>query len=70
MPPVERAGLRARAAVVARLPPRRESALAAMSANRTYPGYPAGYRPSDLGAPPPPEDLDARWLSGPRRSAG
>jgi hypothetical protein len=70
LPPVERAGLRARAAVVRRMPPRRGSALTAMSTNRTYPGYPAGYRPSDLGPPPPPPDLDARWLSGRRRSAG
>jgi hypothetical protein len=42
-------GLKLRAAVVAQLPPRRHSALARPRRNRTYPGYPAGYRPSDLG---------------------
>jgi len=62
LPPVERAALRARAGVVRLLPPRRTSVLAGASSNRTYPGYPEGYRPSDLGAPPPPADLDPRWL--------
>jgi hypothetical protein len=68
LPPVERAALRARAAVVRRLPPRRVSVLAQpASDNRTYPGYPEGYRPGDLGAPPPPADLDPAWLN-PRRA--
>lgn len=44
------AGLRARAAVVRHLPPRRWSRLARDPRNRSYPGYPDGYRPSDLGA--------------------
>jgi len=48
---LEHAGLRARAAVVRRLPPRRVSRLGQDKRNRTYPGYPNGYRPSDLGAP-------------------
>ena len=52
-----RAGLRARAAAVRTLlPPRTRSRLAADPRNRSYPGYPAGYRPSDLGAPVPPAD--------------
>jgi hypothetical protein len=55
-------GLRARAEVVRMLPPRRRSKLAEAPRNRSYPGYPNGYRPGDLGAPPPPADLDPRWL--------
>jgi hypothetical protein len=47
----ERAGLRTRArAVRALMPPRSRSRLAADPRNRTYPGYPVGYRPADLGA--------------------
>jgi hypothetical protein len=46
---VARGGLRARSAVVAVLPPRRVSRLGVDRRNRTYPGYPDGYRPSDLG---------------------
>jgi hypothetical protein len=57
----EVAGLRARAAVVRRLPPRRT--MVDQGGNRTYPGYPNGLRPGDLGAPPPPVDLDPRWLA-------
>jgi hypothetical protein len=57
----ERHALRARAAVVRHLPPRRTSKLARDPRNRTYPGYPSGYRPQDLGAPPPPADLADRW---------
>jgi len=68
VPPLAHAGLRARAAVVRRLPPRRTSGLAGLATNRTYPGYPAGYRPSDLGAPPPPDTLDERWRA-PRRGS-
>ena len=44
-----RLALRLRAAVVRRMPVRRELKLTS-TRNRTYPGYPRGYRPSDLGA--------------------
>jgi hypothetical protein len=47
---VTRAALQARAAVVRRLPPRMTNRLARDPGNRTYPGYPAGYRPANLGA--------------------
>ncbi|MEV0564158.1 oxygenase MpaB family protein [Dactylosporangium sp. NPDC050588] len=57
------ATLRARAAAVRLLlPPRRVSKLGTSPHNRTYPGYPTGYRPADLGAPAPPASLDERWL--------
>jgi hypothetical protein len=56
--PLARAALRARSAVVRPLPPRRRSKLAWEPRNRTYPGYPTGWTPADLGAPPPPADLD------------
>ena len=46
---VGRLALRVRAAVVRRMPVRRELKLT-RARNRTYPGYPDGYRPSDLGA--------------------
>jgi hypothetical protein len=46
---VGRLALRARALVVRRLPVRRSLKLT-RARNRTYPGYPDGYRPSDLGA--------------------
>ncbi|MGW0434539.1 oxygenase MpaB family protein [Micromonospora sp. NPDC003197] len=49
--------LRARAAVVRLLPPRTSSQLTQSPRNRTYPGYPNGYQPTDLGAPPAPPDL-------------
>ena len=52
-------GLGRRARVI---PPRKVSRLAQEARNRTYPGYPSGYGPRDLGAPEPPADLDARWL--------
>jgi hypothetical protein len=42
--------------------PRMISRLGQEAKNRTYPGYPTGYRPGDLGAPEPPADLDTRWL--------
>ncbi|MEV6343163.1 oxygenase MpaB family protein [Actinoplanes sp. NPDC051851] len=42
-------GLRARSRVVRLLPPRKTSTLAVQPGNRTYPGYPDGYHPSDLG---------------------
>jgi len=61
--------LRGRAAVVRRLPPRRTSKLVASGENRTYPGYPNGYTPSDLGAGPPPADLDPRFLARPRSAS-
>lgn len=51
-----RAGLRARAvAVRTLLPPRSSSRLAVDPRNRTYRGYPAGFRPADLGARPGPD---------------
>lgn len=43
------AGLRARSAVVRALPKRRTSTAADDPGNHTYPGYPVGYRPRDLG---------------------
>jgi hypothetical protein len=43
--------LKARAATVRLLPPRRTPRLTNDPKNRTYPGYPTGYRPADLGAP-------------------
>ncbi|MET8762291.1 oxygenase MpaB family protein [Lentzea sp. NPDC004782] len=46
---VGRLALRARALVVRRMPVRRSLKLT-RARNRTYPGYPDGYRPSDLGA--------------------
>jgi hypothetical protein len=49
---LEHRGLRARAAVVRLLPPRRVSRLTSAKRNRTYRGYPDGYRPRDLGAEP------------------
>lgn len=44
-------GLRLRARVVRLLPPRKTARLTADPRNRTYPGYPVGYRPRDLGTP-------------------
>ncbi|WP_033342544.1 oxygenase MpaB family protein [Catenuloplanes japonicus] len=62
-----RAGLRARARTVRWcLPARTVPVLAVAPANRTYPGYPSGYRPSDLGAPPPPADIPTHCLRPPR----
>jgi hypothetical protein len=61
-----RAALRARSAVVRLLPPRRRSTLAWEPRNRTYPGYPAGYTPAGLGAPPPPAGLDPGLLAARR----
>jgi hypothetical protein len=58
-------GLRARAAVVRLMPPRSTSKSTRAPRNRTYPGYPDGYQPADLGAPPPPADLDPKWLARP-----
>ncbi|QFZ17328.1 oxygenase MpaB family protein [Saccharothrix syringae] len=45
-----RTALRLRAGVVRRMPPRRTARLTNDPRNRTYPNYPTGYRPSDLGA--------------------
>ncbi|WNV88375.1 oxygenase MpaB family protein [Umezawaea sp. Da 62-37] len=61
-----KAALRARGEVVRLLPPRRRSRLAADPRNRTYPSYPNGYRPADLGAPPL-ADVDPTWLAPGRR---
>ena len=55
------AGLRARAAVVRFAPPRRRSVLGVSPRNRSYPGYPNGYRPADLGAPAPPAELPPQF---------
>lgn len=41
--------LRMRSALVRRLPKRRVSVSGGNASNRTYPGYPLGYRPRDLG---------------------
>lgn len=49
-------GLRTRAAVVRLLPPRTASKLTNAPHNRTYPGYPEGYQPADLGARLPSRD--------------
>ena len=46
------AALRARSAVVRWLPVRRREVGTRGTENRTYPGYPTGYRPADLGACP------------------
>ena len=51
--------LRARSAVVRRLPVRMTSRLGQDPGNRTYPGYPDGYRPADLGSATPPADPTA-----------
>lgn len=59
---VARAALRARSLAVRPLPPRRRSKLAWEPRNRTYRGYPAGYTPAELGAPPPPPDIDPTLL--------
>jgi len=46
---VSEGALRARSALVRRFPKRRASLSASNPSNRTYPGYPLGYRPRDLG---------------------
>ncbi|MFI5896512.1 oxygenase MpaB family protein [Actinoplanes sp. NPDC051513] len=56
------AGLRTRALALRLFPPRRRSVLGVSKRNRTYPGYPTGYTPSDLGAPAPSSDLPAEHL--------
>ncbi|MGC4896248.1 oxygenase MpaB family protein [Micromonospora sp. DT31] len=63
-------GLRARAAAVRLMPPRTTSRLTRDPGNRSYPGYPVGYEPTDLGAPPPPPDLDPTWPAGPPDDPG
>lgn len=55
-------GLRVRALALRVFPPRRRSVLGVAKRNRTYPGYPTGYRPSDLGAPAPSTDFPAEHL--------
>ncbi|MGP3982582.1 oxygenase MpaB family protein [Streptomyces sp. KR80] len=62
-----RAALRGRASVVRLLPPRRDAALTRSVHPRGYPGYPAGYCPADLGAGPPPADMDPHLLHRPAR---
>jgi hypothetical protein len=44
-----RGALRLRASVLKGMPARTTSRLASDPRNRTYPGYPSGYRPADLG---------------------
>ena len=59
---VERAavrGLRARARVERFLPKRTHSRATADASNKTYPGYPVGYRPRDLGATTCPYTADS-----------
>ncbi|MFR9731145.1 oxygenase MpaB family protein [Saccharopolyspora sp. MS10] len=53
--------LRARALVERWMPERRRSRLTQDGKNLTYPNYPSGYTPADLGAPEP-ADIDPRWL--------
>jgi len=55
-------GLKARARFVRWMPARRRSKLGVAPRNRTYPGYPTGYELSAMGAPPPPPDIEARFL--------
>jgi hypothetical protein len=57
-----RSALHARSAVVRLLPPRRTNRLSRQPRNRTYRGYPDGYQPADLGAPPPPSTINPRFL--------
>lgn len=49
-------GLRVRAFALRFFPSRRTSVLGISVKNRTYPGYPEGYRPADLGAAAPAAD--------------
>ncbi|WP_328470468.1 DUF2236 domain-containing protein [Actinoplanes sp. NBC_00393] len=62
VPALATAGLKARARFLRLLPPRRESVLAVSRRNRTYPGYPGGRNPSELGAQAAPDDLPAEYL--------
>jgi hypothetical protein len=59
---VARAALRARATALALMPARSTIRLTRQPRNRSYPGYPEGYRPSNLGPPPPPASIDTRFL--------
>jgi hypothetical protein len=62
--------LRARAAVVRRLPARRVAAFDDGSVRfRTYPGYPDGYDLDSVGAPDPPGHIDPSLLSPRARAA-
>lgn len=56
-----RFGLHARSVAAGFLPRRTTSKLVDDPKNRTYPGYPDGYQPEDLGSPAP-DDIDDRWL--------
>lgn len=64
------AGLKSRARALRLFPARRESVLGKPKRNHTYPGYPSGYQPSDLGAPPPPDDLPAEFRRSSRQGQG
>ncbi|TVT18385.1 DUF2236 domain-containing protein, partial [Amycolatopsis rhizosphaerae] len=57
-----RGALRARAIAVRPLPRRRRSKLLRPGATRSYPTYPVGQTPEDLGAPPPPAGIDPALL--------
>ena len=60
--PLTRGALRTRAAVLRLMPARSTSRLARDPRNRTYPGYPDGYQPTDLGVAEPPGGLDLGFL--------
>ncbi|HEX2174556.1 MAG TPA: oxygenase MpaB family protein [Nocardioidaceae bacterium] len=63
--------LKARAAVVRRMRPRRVPAFDDGSVRfRSYPGYPDGYDLADLGAPDPPIDIDQARLARDVRRSG
>ncbi|KAA9149217.1 DUF2236 domain-containing protein [Amycolatopsis acidicola] len=64
-----RGALRARAVLERPLPHRRRSKLLYPGGAKSYPTYPAGQRPSDLGAPEPPADIDPELLRRRRTSA-
>lgn len=67
---VSRAALRARARVMRLMPARSTSRLARDPHNRTYPGYPRGYQPADLGVTAPPQGIDAHFLHQPGTRRG
>ncbi|HJQ45578.1 MAG TPA: oxygenase MpaB family protein [Amycolatopsis sp.] len=60
-----RAALRARAVAERPLPRRRRSKLLRPGGARSYPTYPVGLGPEDLGAPEPPADVDPSLLRRP-----
>jgi hypothetical protein len=64
---VVRTALRARSSVVRWLPRRHTSSLLKPK-SRSYPGYPVGYQPADLGAQEPPPDMDAELFRKPAKA--